>query len=228
MDIVTRWRAVREDMEQAAHRAGRNAADVRLVAVSKLHPSEDIRTLFQAGQTAFGENYVQEALGKMAVLPSKIAWHFIGHLQTNKAKHVLGRFALIHSLDSLRLARSLHDGAEKLGRQQDVLVQVNLALEKQKSGIHEADLRPLAEFLARSHCLRWQGLMLMPPFFDDPEGARPFFSRLRELAVRLRQEFGLALPELSMGMTGDFQAAIEEGATLVRVGTRIFGQREVM
>ena len=223
--ITDRWREVLEQMARAARRAGRAPDSARLLAVSKLHGAQDILTLFEAGQRMFGENYVQEAQGKMAVLPQGISWHFIGHLQTNKVKSVVGRFSLIHGVDSLKLARSLHNHAEDLGVIQDVLVQVNLAEEKQKKGIFEADLRPLAEFLAASTHLRWQGLMLMPPFFDDPKRARPYFARLRELAGALRAEFGLPLPELSMGMTGDFEAAIEEGATLVRIGTRIFGER---
>jgi pyridoxal phosphate enzyme (YggS family) len=212
-------------MAQAARRAGREPDSVRLLAVSKLHPAQDVLTLFEAGQPMFGENYVQEALGKMAVLPGEISWHFIGHLQTNKVKNVVGRFALVHGVDSLKLARSLQGQAEALGVAQDVLVQVNLAGEEQKSGIAEKDLPELAEFLAGCTALRWQGLMLMPPFFDDPERARPYFARLRELAETLRAGVGLPLPELSMGMTGDFGAAIEEGATLVRIGTRIFGER---
>ena len=223
--ITDRWRMVLEQMGAAARRAGRAPDSARLLAVSKLHPAHDIRTLFEAGQPMFGENYVQEALGKMAVLPHEISWHLIGHLQTNKVKSVVGSFSLIHGVDSLKLARSLHRQAEAMGLTQDVLVQVNLAAEKQKSGIFEADLPPLAEFLAGSAFLRWRGLMLMPPFFDDPDRARPYFARLRELAETLRTGFGLALPELSMGMTGDFEAAIEEGATLVRIGTRIFGER---
>ena len=223
--IIERWRAVLEQMAEAARRAGREPGGVRLLAVSKLHPAGDILTLFEAGQAMFGENYVQEALSKISLLPREISWHFIGHLQTNKVKSVVGRFSLIHGVDSLKLARSLQRQAEALGVTQDVLVQVNLAGEEQKSGISEADLPALAEFLAGSFALRWQGLMLMPPFFDDPERARPYFARLRDLAETLRSGFGLPLPELSMGMTGDFEAAIEEGATLVRIGTRIFGER---
>ncbi len=223
--ITDRWRVVLDQMAAAARRASRAPECARLLAVSKLHPAQDILDLFNAGQTMFGENYVQEALGKMAILPQGISWHFIGHLQTNKVKSVIGRFSLIHGVDSLKLAHSLHDQAEAQGKVQDVLVQVNLAGETQKSGIFETDLPPLAEFLAGSSILRWQGLMLMPPFFDDPERARPYFARLRELAGTLRAGFGLPLPELSMGMTGDFEAAIEEGATLVRIGTRIFGER---
>jgi len=224
-NITDRWRKVLDQMAQAARRAGRTTDCVRLLAVSKLHPAEDILTLFEAGQRMFGENYVQEAQTKMAILPQGISWHFIGHLQTNKVKSVVGRFSLIHGVDSLKLARTLHNQAEAQDVVQDVLVQVNLAAEKQKSGIFEVELPSLAEFLAASTHLRWRGLMLMPPFFDDPERARPYFARLRELASRLRADFGLPLPELSMGMTGDFEAAIEEGATLVRIGTRIFGER---
>lgn len=212
-------------MAEAARRAGRTRADVRLLAVSKLHPAEAVRALFEAGQREFGENYVQEALAKMDALPAGVSWHFIGHLQTNKVRNVVGRFSLLHGVDSLKLARSLHDKAQSQGVLQDVLVQVNLAGEVQKSGILESDLPPLAEFLADGTHLRWRGLMLMPPFFDDPERARPWFARLRTLAETLRARYGLPLPELSMGMTGDFEAAIEEGATLVRIGTRIFGER---
>jgi hypothetical protein len=224
-DITGRWREVLCRMTQAALRVGRVPESVRLVAVSKLHPAEAVGALFEAGQPIFGENYVQEAQAKMAVLPQEIAWHFIGHLQTNKVKDVVGRFELIHGVDSLKLARSLQERAAALNMTQAVLVQVNLAGEAQKSGIPETELPPLAEFLAESTHLRWQGLMLMPPFFDDPGRSRPFFTRLRVLAESLRASFGLPLPELSMGMTGDFEAAIEEGATLVRIGTRIFGER---
>ena len=225
-EMRARWVEVRERMAAAARRAGREPGGVRLVAVSKLHPAEAVSALYEAGQRDFGENYVQEAEAKMAALPPDISWHFIGHLQTNKARNVVGRFSLVHGIDSLRLARSLQDRADALGVVQDVLVQVNLAGESQKSGILEAELPPLAEFLARAASLHWLGLMLMPPFFDDPERARPWFARLRGLAESLRAGFGLPLPELSMGMTGDFEAAIEEGATLVRIGTRIFGERD--
>lgn len=215
-------------MAQAAERAGRSPDSVRLVAVSKHQPAEKVRDLFVAGQKCFGENYVQEVQAKMAALPAGIDWHFIGHLQTNKVKAVVGKFSLIHGVDSLRLAKALHQQAESLKVVQDVLVQVNLGRESQKNGILPEDLPELADLLSRSLYLRWQGFMLMPPFFDDPERARPFFARLRMLAEKLRADLGLPLPELSMGMTGDFEAAIEEGATLVRVGTRIFGERGVI
>ncbi len=223
--LVERWNAVLADMAEAARQAGRLPEDVRLLAVSKFHSVEDIQSLYLAGQRFFGESYVQEARPKMERLPQDISWHFIGHLQTNKVRHVAGRFALIHGLDSVKLARALQNKVEELGERQDVLVQVNLAQEAQKSGISEADLPDLAQFLAGSSWLRWRGLMLMPPVFDDPEGAKPYFAALRRLRDRLERRYGVELPELSMGMTGDFAAAIEEGATLVRIGTRIFGER---
>lgn len=223
--LAVRLQEVQEAMRRAEQRAGRAPGAARLVAVSKRHPAEAVRALFDAGQLDFGENYVQEAQAKVDLLPAGLRWHFIGHLQTNKARQVAGRFALIHSLDSLRLAHSLHDCAERQAAVQDVLVQVNLGREIQKSGVMEDALPELAEYLSGCRHLRWQGLMLMPPFFDDPERARPYFARLRGLAEMLRSRYGLPLPELSMGMTGDFEAAVEEGATLVRVGTRIFGER---
>ncbi len=223
--LVERWRTVLDDVAEAARKSGRSADEVRLLAVSKFHPAEDILMLYRAGQRLFGENYVQEAQAKMAALPAEIEWHFIGHVQTNKVKQVAGRFAVIHGVDSVRLARALHDRLAAWGREQDVLVQVNLAQEPQKSGISEPELPELAEFLMNSTFLRWRGLMLMPPVFDDPEGARPYFAALRGLRDRLELRHGVDLPELSMGMTGDFAAAIEEGATLVRIGTRIFGER---
>lgn len=223
--LVERWQGVLAEMAEAARRAGRSPADVRLLAVSKFHSAEDIKRLYQAGQRLFGENYIQEAQTKMNALPADIDWHFIGHVQTNKVKFVVGRFALIHGVDSVRLAQALQNKVEIMGGHQDVLVQVNLAQEPQKSGISETDLPMLADFLMGSRCLCWRGLMLMPPIFDDPEGARPYFAALRRLRDNLERRHGAVLPELSMGMTGDFAAAIEEGATLVRVGTRIFGAR---
>ncbi|MDY0274818.1 MAG: YggS family pyridoxal phosphate-dependent enzyme [Desulfomicrobium sp.] len=224
--LVKRWQDVQERIRLAALKAGRLEDSVRLVAVSKRHPVEAIATLYEHGQYLFGENYVQEAQKKMELLPSDIQWHFLGHLQTNKVKQVVGIFDLIHGVDSLKLARSLQGRAEELDCTQNVLVQVNLGSETQKNGVLEEDLPQLAEYLAASSRLCWQGLMLMPPFLGDVDKVRPFFVRLRELAHKLSQEFGMSLKELSMGMTDDFEAAIEEGATIVRVGTRIFGKRE--
>lgn len=225
-NLLARWQEVRDRMRAAALKAGRSEDAVRLVAVSKTHPPEAIGTLYECGQRVFGESYVQEAHKKIEILPQDIQWHFLGHVQSNKVRQVVVFFDLIHGVDSLKLARSLQRRAEELECIQNVLVQVNLGGEAQKNGIMEQDLPQLAEYLVGASSLRWQGLMLMPPFFGNPDKARPFFARLRELAQELNQDFGVSLMELSMGMTDDFEAAIEEGATIVRVGTRIFGKRE--
>lgn len=223
--LSARWQEVQDKIAQAAAQSGRRAQDVRLVAVSKGHGVQSLKTLYHCGQRIFGENYVQEAQQKIAGLPADIIWHFLGHLQTNKVKHVVGVFDLIHGVDSLRLARSLQRRAQALNCVQNILVQVNLGGEAQKNGVLEKDLPCLAEFLVDAPNLHWQGLMLMPPFFGDPLQAQPFFARLRTLAQELSHNFGIALPELSMGMTDDFEMAIAHGATLVRVGTKIFGPR---
>jgi hypothetical protein len=199
---------------------------VTLVAVSKKQPEEAVAAVFEAGQVDFGENYVQEAEAKRAALAAlDIRWHFIGGLQSNKARFVAGNYALIHSVDSEKLARELDKRARAAGVVQDILVQVNVACETTKCGVAEADLPPLAEAVEAMDNVRLQGLMTMPPFFDDPERARPFFSRLRTLNRETGERLGRVLPHLSMGMSGDFAAAIEEGATLVRIGTDIFGPR---
>lgn len=225
-ELAERAAGVKEALAEAAERAGRAAGDVSLVAVSKLHPASDIRALAEWGQVDFGENYVQEALAKQEDLPDlAVNWHFIGGLQSNKAKFVAGNFGLVHSVDSRKLAHALHKKAASLGVVQDILVQVNIAGESQKSGITIEDLPQLAEDVMLMENVRLVGLMTMPPFFDEPERARPVFARLRELRDGLEDRLGTTLPHLSMGMTGDFIPAVEEGATLVRVGTRIFGAR---
>jgi hypothetical protein len=224
--LAERAAEVRQALAQAAKQAGRAPEDVTLVAVSKLHPASDIRDLAETGQTEFGENYVQEALTKQEELSGlKVNWHFIGGLQSNKAKYVAGKFALVHSVDSSKLAQALHKKAVSLDTVQDILIQVNIAGETQKSGITVDKLPELAEAVLGMEGLRLVGLMTMPPFFDDPERARPVFARLRELHGALQTRLGMDLPHLSMGMTGDFVPAVQEGATLVRIGTRIFGAR---
>ena len=225
--LVQRWRQTLDDIEEAARKAGRNPARVSLVAVSKLHPYRAVAELIQAGQLDFGENYVQEALDKQAEGGSLqgIRWHFIGRLQTNKAKFLAGKFHLIHSLDRLKMARALNKKSLESGVRQGVLIQVNLAEEEQKGGTAEDDLFRFAEETHSLEGLKLRGLMCMPPFFDDGERARPYFSRLRKIRETLERELGTDLPHLSMGMTGDYPQAIEEGATLVRIGTRIFGPR---
>lgn len=211
-------------MAVAAARAGRDPGEIKLVAVSKTHPAAAIREAIAAGQTIFGENKVQEAEGKIEEIGRESAeWHLIGHLQSNKARRAVQLFDVIHSLDSVELAQRLERICIEEGRSElNVLVQVDLAREETKSGVTEEDLPELARFLKSCERLKWTGLMVLPPWFDDPEAARPYFKRMRKLRDGLLEGRG----ELSMGMSHDFEAAIEEGATMVRVGTAIFGERE--
>lgn len=210
-------------------RAGRSPEEVRLVAVTKTVDHTVVREAIDAGLRVFGENRVQEAQQKIAALAPELRairaeWHLIGHLQKNKAKHAVLLFDLIHSVDSLELARELDRHAEKAGKIQDILIQVKLSEEETKHGIAEEEAMRLLEPLTALPHLRVKGLMTMPPLFDDPEPARPYFRRLRQLRERAERE-GYRLPELSMGMSGDFEVAIGEGATMVRVGAGIFGAR---
>lgn len=225
-NIINRWQEVRREIDRAARGCGRDPAEITLVAVSKTYPAQDVRILAKAGHLDFGENYVQEALDKVDELSDcPIRWHFIGRLQTNKAKFLPGRFALIHSLDRPKTAHILDQRCTQKGLVQPVLLQVNLAGEKQKGGIEADDLMEAARDIDSLPGIDVQGLMCMPPFFDDPEKARPFFSRLAHLRDELQNGLGKKLRQLSMGMSGDYQAAIEEGATLLRIGTSIFGAR---
>ena len=215
-------------IEAAAVRAGRDPADVGLVAVTKTHPAAVVREAAEAGLTVFGENYVQEARDKIEALADlDISWHFIGHLQSNKAKYAVRWFDLIHSVDSVKLAKEIDKQAAKRNKLQDVLLQVNLGKEPSKSGAGEEELEALCREAAHFGNIRIRGLMTMPPFFDQPEKARPFFAALRRLRDNVAQIgiAGVSMEALSMGMTGDFEAAVEEGATLVRIGTAIFGDR---
>ncbi len=231
--IRERLEKVRYRIRECAVKCGRNPESVRLVAVSKTVPANIVREAAEAGQGLFGENYVQEARDKIEELASlPVAWHFIGGLQSNKAKYVVKLFDLIHSVDSIKLAVEIDKRARKTGKVQDILIQVDLAGEAQKSGASSDEVPELLEEARKMENVAVKGLMTMPPFFDDPEKARPFFRQLRELRDRLAKEFreksgtgNFFLEELSMGMTGDFEAAIEEGATLVRIGTAIFGSR---
>lgn len=223
---------VQERIVAACLRTGRDPAAVALVAVSKFQPAESVRRLALAGQLLFGESYVQEAIPKvdaladMMVEPGEaLRWHFIGRLQKNKVKYLAGRFELIHTVDSLDLAHMLHKFSAASGRCQDILLQVNLACEAQKSGCAAEGVPALARGVLELPGLRLRGLMIMPPWQEDPEPSRPWFAGLRELRDRLRQDLGVPLPELSMGMSHDLEQAVEEGATLVRVGTALFGER---
>lgn len=218
-------------MSHAAMRAGRRPEDVRLVAVTKTVGIDEIRKAADIGIRAFGENKVQEAKEKISNLKfetsgMKVEWHLIGHLQRNKAGYAVRLFDLIHSVDSEELASELDKEAKKIGKVQRVLIQVKLSAEETKSGVSEQKLMPLVEVVTGLENLKLEGLMTMPPFFDEPSLAQPFFRRLRELREGLQKK-GLALPELSMGMSNDYEVAITEGATLVRIGTAIFGERRI-
>jgi PLP dependent protein len=224
-DLAVRLRDVQGRIAGACARAGRPDGSVRLVAVSKTVPVSVVRDAIAAGQFLFGENRVQEALEKIAGVGPKARWHLVGHLQKNKAKHAAGAFELIHGVDGRELAVELDRRSAERGATQPVLVQANLAGEGNKHGAGEDGLVPLLETVAGLPHLDLRGLMIIPPPSGDPESARPWFRRLRELrdlaAARLRRP----LPELSMGMSDDFEVAIEEGATLIRVGRAIFGER---
>lgn len=217
--------SIRNRIATAASRCGRNATQIRLVAVSKTYGPEIIRLAWDAGQHVFGENRVQDALPKIPQLPSEAEWHFIGHMQTNKIRKALPHFALFHGIDNLDLARQMSRIAGELQLTANILLEVNVSGEKSKFGFSPDALQDsLNELLALPH-IQIQGLMTMAPFDDNPESARPFFAGLRNLRDELQKMSGAQLPELSMGMSGDFEIAIEEGATIVRVGSSIFGER---
>lgn len=213
-------------IRRAALDAGRDPGSVTLVAVTKTHPAAVVSEALDAGHAVFGENYIQESREKVAALAGSPArWHFIGHLQTNKAKYAVNLFELVHSVDSRRLADALDTAAARIDKVQRILIQVNIAGEASKSGAAPEEIMALADHVAGLPHLALEGFMTMPPFFDDPERARPYFRRLGEIRDAVSRDTGVPLPHLSMGMTGDFEAAIAEGATLVRVGTAIFGSR---
>jgi pyridoxal phosphate enzyme (YggS family) len=218
---------VRERIEAASRRSGRDPERVRLVAVSKTVDPERVRQAIEAGAKILGENYVQEAQKKIEVLGHEVAWHFIGHLQTNKAKAAAGLFDCIHSVDSANLAQELGRRAKLREKVLPVLLQVNVSGEVTKFGAQEKETFLLAEKLSAMEGIEVKGLMTMPPFFEDPEASRPYFVELRKLSERLAQQEipRISMEELSMGMSNDFEVAVEEGATLVRVGTAIFGPR---
>ena len=228
-EIAENLARVRERIEAAARRSGRKPERVRLVAVSKTVDPERMRRAIQAGAKILGENYVQEAQKKIEVLGHEISWHFIGHLQRNKAKVAVHLFDLIHAVDSINLAQELDRQAKLRGKVLPVLLQVNIAGEVTKFGAQEKEILLLAEKFSAMEGIEVKGLMTMPPFFEDPEASRPYFVELRKLGERLVQQKtpGISMEELSMGMSNDFEVAVEEGATLVRVGTAIFGPRPV-
>ena len=229
-DIATNLKQVRERIASAATRAGRDPNEIKVVAVTKTHSADVIRKALTDGLALFGENKVQEAESKIGEIGRDTAkWHLIGHLQSNKARKAVQLFDVIQSVDSLELAQRLDRICEEENRSElSVLVQVDLAGEATKSGIPEFELGELVEFLRGCERLKFDGLMVLPPFFDDPEATRPYFKRMKEIRDRLTAigAFSNGCGQLSMGMSHDFEVAIEEGATIVRVGTAIFGERE--
>jgi pyridoxal phosphate enzyme (YggS family) len=227
MSIAVRLSEVRARIDAAARGAGRDPASVRLVAVSKTFPIEAVREAYAAGQRDFGENRVQEALEKIGASDLDVRWHLLGHLQTNKARKAATAFAMIQSVDSVELVRKLDAAAGESGCAPELLVQVDLAGEETKYGVRPGDVLPILDVAARCRAVRVVGVMTLPPIPDEPEDARPWFRQLRELRdqwLAAGVPAGL-LREMSMGMSGDFEVAIQEGATIVRVGTAIFGSR---
>jgi PLP dependent protein len=227
--VCARFADVNARIRLVAGRCNRAASDITIIAITKTHPPMRVREALTCGATDFGENRIQEAERKIIeVGRTEARWHLVGHLQANKARRALKLFDVIHSLDSVELAKRLDRLCVEENRPLlPVLVQVNLGLEDTKSGVDESDLFEVAQTVESCSNLNLIGLMTVPPFFDDPEKVRPFFSRLRELRDRLKEQgfFSGTVGELSMGMTHDFEIAIEEGATMVRIGTAIFGER---
>ena len=225
MDIAENLGRVREQVVQAAAKAGRAVDEIDLVAITKTYSAEKVREAVNAGQQLFGESRVQEARTKIPLLPSRLQWHFVGHLQKNKIRHALPLFELFHSVDSLALAQEMNRIANEEGMHPRVLLEVNVAGEGSKFGFDPTVLRSELEQLLALPRLTIEGLMTIPPLAPEAEASRKYFVQLRELRDALEKEFDLKLPQLSMGMTNDFLIAVEEGATLVRVGTAIFGER---
>jgi pyridoxal phosphate enzyme (YggS family) len=228
IDLKNRLERVKERIKATADACKRPVASIRLVAVSKTMPAEVVREAIEAGITDLGENYIQEAKEKINALATyPVTWHYIGHLQSNKAKYAVRLFDLIHSVDSLKLAKELDKYAKKNDKIQTILIQVNVAREDSKSGVYLEDSVRLLREVSRLENISVKGLMTMPPYFNAPEKVRPFFAALRQFRDQIKKEAipNISMDELSMGMTGDFETAIEEGATMVRIGTAIFGDR---
>ena len=229
MEIRDRYKEVRKRVDEAAARSGRRPEDVRLIAVTKTHGADEINEAIDAGATDIGENRVQELLEKYDDV-KPVRWHLIGHLQTNKVRQVIGKVVMIHSVDSLKLAREIDKRSQAAGIVTDVLIEINSAMEETKSGIAADDLRRLTEEICdECACVRVCGLMCIPPIAEEPEDSRPYFREAAELFEEMKTwelpEDRFAPTELSMGMSGDFEVAVEEGATIVRVGSSIFGPR---
>jgi PLP dependent protein len=225
VNLAENLESIRRRMAAACERAGRAPESATLLAVSKTHPPESIQAAADAGQLLFGESKIQEAKAKIPLCPGKCRWHFVGHLQSNKVRDAVELFQMIESVDSLLLAREISKRCEQAAKTMPVLLEVNVAGEASKFGYAPEKLLAELKELNALPKIEIQGLMAVPPFVTDPEKARPFFRRLRELKAACENSLGAPLPHLSMGMSGDFEAAIEEGATLVRIGTALFGPR---
>lgn len=225
--IAEQLQTVRNEITEACKRSGRNPEEVTLIAVSKTKPVSMIEEAIQAGQTVFGENKVQELCSKYEVLPKNLTWHLIGHLQRNKVKYIADKAALIHSVDSLRLAETIDQEGKKHNRVIPVLIEVNVAEEDTKFGVTVEETLPLIEEISKLSNIQVKGLMTIAPYVDNPEENRPVFRRLKKLSVDIdsKNMNNVYMDILSMGMTNDYQVAVEEGATMVRVGTGIFGER---
>lgn len=221
------FQSVEARIQAACDRAGRSRKEVTLIAVSKTKPVEMLQTIYDAGSRDFGENKVQEMCDKIEQLPTDIRWHMIGHLQTNKVKYIVGRVSLIHSVDSLHLAQEIEKHAAKLDVIVPILIEVNIAEEESKFGIHKEETISLVREVAALPHIRIQGLMTIAPYVENPEDNRAYFRGIKQLSVDIARENidNVSMDCLSMGMTGDYEVAIEEGATMVRVGTGIFGER---
>jgi PLP dependent protein len=227
-NIAANISTIKQRIAAAVARSNRNPGSIKLLAVTKTIPPHIIEQAIKAGLTAFGENYVQEAREKIAVIGQRVEWHMIGHLQTNKAKYVVNLFDYIHSVDRLELAQEISRRAGLIGRKINILIEINVSGEQTKSGITAAKSIDLIKEISVLENVSVKGLMTMAPYSDNPENSRPYFSELRNLRDKIISEriAGIQMEELSMGMTDDFEIAIEEGATIVRIGRAIFGERK--
>ena len=226
--LETQLKEVEAKIQAACDRAGRKREEVTLIAVSKTKPIEMLQEAYDLGVRVFGENKVQEITAKYDALPDDIHWHMIGHLQRNKVKYIAGKVALIHSVDSLRLAKTISEEAVKHNCEIPILIEVNVAGEESKFGVSVEETLPLIEEIAKLPAIHVEGLMTIAPYVEDPEENRPVFRKLKELSVdtAAKNINNVRMAILSMGMTGDYEVAVEEGATLVRVGTGVFGERD--
>ncbi len=225
--IVENIEHVRENIEKACKKAGRSVDEVTLIAVSKTKPYTDIEEALKSGTLDYGENKVQEMCEKYEILPKNIRWHMIGHLQRNKVKYLVGKTELIHSVDSIRLAEQIEKEYAKKGETANILIEVNMAQEESKFGITSQETEELIRKISTFEHIRIKGLMTIAPYTDNPETNRVYFRQMKKLSVDIRDKNinNVSMDVLSMGMTGDYQVAIEEGSTMVRVGTGIFGER---